>query len=133
MIVVDTNILCYLYLEGEFTLFSESLLEKDANWVAPLLWRSEFRNVIMLYIRKSIITINDALCIIENAEKQMKGHEYNISSDKVINLAAASGCSAYDCEFVSLAMELNIPLITSDKKILNSFPDTAISAEAYCY
>jgi len=36
MIVVDTNILAYLYLPGEFTEAAESLLESDPDWAAPV-------------------------------------------------------------------------------------------------
>jgi len=33
--------------------------------------------------------------------------------------------SSYDCEFVSLAKEAGLPLITEDKKILREFPEIA--------
>ena len=49
MIVVDTNILAYLYLPGDFTERAEALLAKDADWVAPTLWRSEFRNILVVH------------------------------------------------------------------------------------
>lgn len=44
--VVASNVLAYLYLPGEFTSAAEALLEKDADWAAPMLWRSEFRNIL---------------------------------------------------------------------------------------
>lgn len=44
MIVVDTNTIAYLYLLTEHTADVEALLDKDPHWVAPLLWRSEYRN-----------------------------------------------------------------------------------------
>jgi hypothetical protein len=39
MIVVDTNIIGYLYLTSDRSAQSEQALIKDPHWVAPLLWR----------------------------------------------------------------------------------------------
>jgi len=122
MIIVDTNILIYLYIQGEHTASVESLLEIDCNWAAPLLWRSEFRNVLALYLRKNIISLQQATNIIEQAEHLMIENEYQPSSKIVLDLVNGSHCSAYDCEFVSLAKQFDIPLITQDKKILTEFP-----------
>jgi predicted nucleic acid-binding protein len=55
MIVVDTNVIAYLYLTGEYSDLSERLLEHDPDWMAPRLWRSEFRNVLALYLRKELL------------------------------------------------------------------------------
>ena len=46
MIVVDSNVLASLYLPGEYTAAAEVLLEHDSDWAAPILWRSEFRNIL---------------------------------------------------------------------------------------
>lgn len=44
---------------------------------------------------------------------------------------AASPCSAYDCEFVALAADLTVPLVTTDKKLVKSFPDIAIHIDHF--
>jgi predicted nucleic acid-binding protein len=131
MIVVDSNVICYLFLKNEKTALAESALEKDPTWVCPLLWRSEIRNVLSVYVRKGLVTLSDAQAVMEQALKLMAGHEQDIDSSQVLKLAAESTCSAYDCEFVALAKDLGIPLITMDKKILSQFPDVAIALEQY--
>ena len=131
MIVVDTNILAYLYLQGEHTKQTEKALIKDPEWVAPILWRSEFRNVLAYYTRSKILKLDESLRIMNEAEILMSGGEYDISSIEVLSLAELSGCSAYDCEFIALATDLKVPLVTSDSKILNAFKGTAISLQEF--
>ena len=122
MIVVDTNVLVYLYLPTKYTPHAEKLLEIDPVWVAPHLWRSEFRNVLALYLRKELISYDKSLQILHEAETLMAGNEYDIKSLNVLSLVNQSNCSAYDCEFVSLAMNLGTKLFTMDKKVFSEFP-----------
>lgn len=127
MIVADTNIIAYLYLEGERSALVEKLLLKDAYWVAPLLWRSEFRNVLALYMRKGSLSLEQAQHIMLEAMLLMQGREYDVVSSEVLELTASSSCSAYDCEFVALAQDLGIPLVTADRNIQKEYPEIAVS------
>lgn len=131
MIVVDTNVIAYLYLEGEHSRYAEIVLKNDPVWAAPLLWRSEFRNILTLYLRKKILSYTNLLQICKQAESLMAGMEYSVSSEKILDLTYQSNCSAYDCEFVALAKELNAPLITADKKILADFPEYCVALNKF--
>lgn len=134
MIVVDSNIIAYLLITNPvnpFTKDVEALLDKDADWAVPVLWRSELRNILATYLRKQLMSLETAIQIQAYAETMLGQNEYQISSTQVLELAATSGCSAYDCEFVALAKSLKLPLITTDKKILSTFPDIAITAKEY--
>ena len=126
MIVVDTNIVAYLYLKGEHTLQSEKALIKDSEWLVPRLWRSEFRSTITQYLRKELVGFESALAIIKKAEQFMKGKEYTVSSNHVMRLVKHTSCSSYDCEFVALAEQFNTILLTVDKQILKDFSSIAI-------
>ncbi len=125
MIVVDTNVLAYLWLPGERTPAAERLLRGDQDWNAPLLWRSEFRNVLAGCLRRRDLDLETALQIVGGAEGQMRGREFSVPSAQVLTRAEASDCSAYDCEYVVLAEELGVALVTSDEKLLKSFPAVA--------
>ena len=131
MIVVDTNIISYLYISGDRSQQSEDLLSFDPNWVAPILWRSEFRNVLAQYLRKNLLNLDEILLIIQQAEKLLTDHEYEISSAHIMQLVKSSQCSAYDCEFIALAQYLNVPLITADKRILREFSKISKTATSY--
>ena len=125
MVVVDTNIIAYLYLPADNTKFSEQLVHSDRHWAAPILWKSEFRNILATYLRKGILDLPAALEIQTQAEDLMMGSDFDVDSAQVLSLADESGCTAYDCEFVSLAQSLSIPLVTTDRKLAKSFPDIA--------
>ena len=123
MIVVDSNILAYLYLPSAHTERAESLLGLDSDWAAPILWRSEFRNILTGYLRRKLLSLDHAIRIQREAESFLLGAEYEIESEAVLALARDSPCSAYDCEFVALAMKLNSRLVTMDRALLRAFPN----------
>ena len=125
MIVVDTNIIVYLWLPSDFTEMAEKLLNKDSYWISSILWKSEFRNVVSSFYRRKLVTYEQALEVIFNAEEQLVNSEYSVNSIKVMEKVKSSKCTTYDCEYVALAEVLNCNLVTSDKKILKSFPSIA--------
>lgn len=131
MIVVDTNIIAGAYLESVHSSLIEDVVRKDREWIAPYLWRSEFRNVLMLYMKKSILNLDQAQQIIFSAEKRMLNRERWPISSRILALVQSSGCSAYDCEFISLALDLSLPLVTLDQKVLKEFPAVAVSPKEF--
>ena len=131
MIVADTNIISYLLLPTSFSESADNLYRAEPRWAAPVLWKSEFRNVLALYLRRRVISVGKALQLQELAESIMLHNEYDIASSQVFTLVDQSACSAYDCEFVALAEYLSCPLITQDKQLLASFPSVAVSIQDY--
>lgn len=131
MIVADTNLIAYLLIRSDQTPAAEAALRKDADWAAPLLWRSEFRNVLALYLRQGHLTLADALQYMQEAEGLLSGREYEVPSAPVLELSQRSGCTAYDCEFVHLAQHLGIGLVTSEGRVLDAFPDVAVSLQDF--
>ena len=130
MIVVDSNIVAYLYLPGDYTEKAEVLLDHDSDWAAPLLWRSEFRNILAGYMRRKTLTFEAARDLQLEAESLLAGAEHEVDSRQVLELVRDSDCSAYDCEFVALAMTLGVKLVTMDAKLLKAFPKYAVSLSA---
>lgn len=131
MIVADTDLVVYLVLPGERTEDSERVLLKDPAWAAPILWRSGFRNVLATYVRAGRLELDDALLMDERAEALMASREFVVPASEVLGLAAASGCSAYDCEFVILARALGVPLVTNDRALLEAFPDATTTPRRF--
>ena len=127
MIVADVNLIAYLLLGGPEQSLAQQVLERDAAWAAPLLWRSEFRNVLAAFMRQRGLSVSDAWRAHGLADHLLAGQEFMVPGDRVLALVAASACSAYDCEYVALAEELAVPLVTADRQLLRAFPDRAIS------
>lgn len=125
MIAVDTNVIAYLYLPGDRTAAAEALLRLDPEWSAPMLWRSELRNVLATQVRAKRLDLASAQSIQSEAEQLLRGREFAVDSAEVLRLAAESGYSAYDCEFVTLAEYLDVPLYSADRRLVERFPRRA--------
>lgn len=131
MIVVDTNIIAYFVIGSDHTLEAEAVFTADPDWSAPLLWKSEMRNLLTIYLRRKEMTLDDACTTMDKAKRTVQGREFEVRSDRVLKLSEASGCTAYDCEFVSVAQSLDIPLVTADRKVLAAFPDITRSMKTF--
>jgi predicted nucleic acid-binding protein len=131
VIVVDSNVISSFFVECPYTRSAKSILLQDARWVAPLLWRSELRNTLVKLFKKGVVDRDDAIRVILEAESLMSGGEYHVGSADVLDLAIRARCSAYDAEFVVLARELGVPLVTTDRELLDKFPGTAVSPEKF--
>lgn len=131
MIVADVNLVVYLLLGGPEQAIAQRVLERDPVWAAPLLWRSEFRSVLAAFMRRRDLSVADARRAHVLADQLLAGQEFAVPGERVLGLVAASPCSAYDCEYVALAEELGVPLVTTDRQLLREFPARAISPNSF--
>jgi predicted nucleic acid-binding protein len=131
VIVADTNLIAYFAVRDANSELADAVFEADPVWVAPLLWRSELRSALIKYIRHAGMSLEAALVALRLAEEVVGGREYRVSSEKVLELAMQTDCSAYDCEYVALAQDLGVPLVTADKQVLRAFPKIAVSLEKF--
>jgi len=126
VIVADVNLVAYLYLPGMHSQLAEQILLREPEWAAPRLWRSEFRNILATYMKQNLLSLDQARAILSCAEALMADNEYDVQSSAVLTLARASGCSAYDCEYIALAEFLNVQMVSADAKLCKAFPDRAV-------
>ena len=126
MIVADTNLVAYLLIPGAHSALAEEVLNRDAEWATPLLCRSELRSVLTLYMRHQGMSLMQAQQTMDKAERLLLRHEFTVPSDAVLQTTSRADVSAYDAEFIVLAEQLHIPLVTSDRAVLEAFPRIAI-------
>ena len=131
MIVVDGNIVAYCWIRGERTEMAQRVRLSDPSWHAPVLWRSELRSALAGYVARGDMGTELSSRIMASAESAMAGCEHLVASASVLELAASSRLSAYDCEFVALAHALGVPLVSEDRAVLKAFPDIALTMEAF--
>ena len=70
-----------------------------------------------------LLHFDQAYKIQREAELLVADSEYEVDSFDVLKLASESGCSAYDREFVALAVRLSTNLVTADAQLRKAFPD----------
>jgi len=131
VIVVDSNVIVYCWVRGARSSAAQRVRVADPGWQVPLLWRSEVRNSLAGFMRDGSLSHARARGIMRHIEGQMTGSEHVPSSDAVWNIVEVSPLSAYDAEFVALAQDLSMALVTEDKAVLKAFPSIALSMEGF--
>ena len=131
MIVVDTNVIHYCWVRGQHTEIAQAVRRQDPDWHAPILWRSELRNVLTAYLRRGLLSRSQIVMILRAADHALAGCEHTVADDLVLDVVANSSLTAYDAEFVGLASALGAPLVTADKAVLKAFPQLATTMDAF--
>ena len=131
MIVVDSNIVTARNLTSSLTSKAEQVEHKDSVWIVPVLWRYEFQNILATAIKAKQIKPEQALDIWEKISKILIENECEPSASKVIDLVAQYGITAYDGQFIAVALEMGIPCVTEDRELQEKFPGIAISMDEF--
>ena len=130
MIVVDSNVIAYCWINGDQTALAHRLRQLDPDWHAPVLWRSELRSVLTGYRRDGSLDEAQVRQIMLAAETALAGREHHLPSDRVFAVTEASRLSVNDAEFVALAKILGAPLVTADRGVLTAFSGALTVADA---
>lgn len=131
MIVADTNLVAYLLIEGTRTTAAKAVWEKDSQWMLPTIWRSEFLNILTTAVRADVLTLEQAHATWHVALTIFGGSEVEPEGDDVLDRAAEHRLSAYDAQFVVAAADLDVPLVTSDRRLLAACASLAVSPEEF--
>jgi predicted nucleic acid-binding protein len=131
VIVVDSNVIAYCWLNGPKTGLAQRVRVTDPDWRVPVLWRSEMRSILAGYLRDGSLSPAEARRVMRQIEESLAGCEHLVASDAVLMVIEATRLSACDAEFVALAEELSVPLVTEDKAVLKAFPKTALSMDGF--
>jgi len=131
MIVADSNLLAYLLLPGPKAALAEQVFLKDPDWYSPVLWKSEFRNILFAYMRSQGMPLHIAEGHWNNALTLLGGRTSDVDPSNILVKASATPLTAYDAEYVVLAEELGLQLVTSDRQILRHASHVALKPEDF--
>jgi predicted nucleic acid-binding protein len=131
VIVADTSLIATLLIPTAANALAEAVLRKDSQWMAPLLWRYEFRNALVTQSRFKGLRLEKAASLFEHAERVIIEPYIEVEPAVILRLALTRKLSAYDAEFVAIAHALALKLVTLDRGILRAVPEIALSPEAF--
>lgn len=132
MIVPDTNIIAYALIEGPRTALARRALTLDPDWRLPALWAHEFLNILATYVRLGGAPRSQALRLWRRATALLNGCVTAVDMELALELAAEHAISAYNAQFVALAMRTGAVLITEDRRLRRTFPSLTASLESFC-
>lgn len=129
MIVVDNSVITGLVLPSD-AYHHEAMAARlrDAEWHAPQLCRTEFRSVAAGHLRKGepvatlIAAAHDAAAAVQT---------HTLTDAEVFAVLSTSPLSAYDSEYVALAHRIGCRLVTTERDVLQHFPETAVRLSDY--
>ena len=131
MIVADANLIAYFAIEGERTPASRRVFAKDRVWIAPELWRAEMLSILAGRIRRKEDTLEGTEQDYLYAESLMRSNTYPVDFRRVLAVVAQTGCSGYDSQYIALAEERRVKLVTTDGGILENAKHVAVSPEQF--
>ena len=131
MIVADANLIAYFAIEGERTPVSRRVFAKDRVWIAPELWRAEMLSILAGRIRRKEDTLEGAEQDYLYAESLMRSNTYPVDFRRVLSVVAQTGCTGYDSQYIALAEERRVKLVTTDGGILENAKHVAVSPEQF--
>jgi predicted nucleic acid-binding protein len=126
VVLVDTNVLAYLMLEGDRTSAAQELFERDADWRSEAFIMVEFSNVLTTYVRTKVLSRDQGLKLLAGAEKLVPVLT-SVQNARALEVATQFGISAYDARFVALAIRMKVKLVTEDAKLRAAVPSWTVS------
>lgn len=122
MLLVDTNVVAYLLIDGDYTVAAQELRTRDPDWRSEAFLLVEFTNVLASLIATKRMTLSLARDFIAKAAALFDGKLGRIPHASMLAIAARYRVSAYDARFLALADQLGSRLVTEDARLLAAAP-----------
>ena len=122
MLLVDTNVVAYLLIEGDHTEAAQELRIRDSDWRSEAFLLVEFTNVLASSIARKRMTLSMAEDLLAKVFSLFDGKLGRIPHASVLAIAARHRVNANDARFLALADQLGSRLITQDARLRAAAP-----------
>ncbi len=122
MLLVDTNVVAYLLIDGDYTEAAQELRIRDSDWRSEAFLLVEFTNILASSIARKRMTLSLAEDFLAKAAALFDGKLGRIPHTSVLAIAARHRVSAYDARFLALADQLGSRLVTEDARLRSAAP-----------
>ena len=122
MLLVDTNVVAYLLIDGDYTEAAQELRIRDSDWRSEAFLLVEFTNVLASSVARKRMTLSLAEEFLAKVFALFDGKLGRIPHASAFAMAARHRVNAYDARFLALADQLGSPLITEDARLRAAAP-----------
>jgi predicted nucleic acid-binding protein len=122
MILVDTNVVAYLLIEGDHTAAARELRARDPDWRSEAFLLVEFTNVLASSVASKRMTSSMAADFLGTAAALFDGKLEQMPHASVLASALRHRISAYDARFLAFAEQLGTQLVTEDARLRAAAP-----------
>ena len=131
MIVADANVVAHFFITGGKTALARQVRERDSHWIVPEIWRHEFMNILVSSCLFAKLPREVAGRLWQDAEGMLRGRIYAPDMNGVLATAVERSTTAYDAEYVVLAMAMGVQCVTEDGELQKKYPAIAVCMEDY--
>jgi predicted nucleic acid-binding protein len=77
------------------------------------------------------LALEQCLELLKSANRFITVAQYEVDMEASLAVAAKYGITGYDAQYVALAQNLAVPLITEDRKLRQAVPGVGISMQEF--
>ena len=129
--VVDNSVVVAWFVKSQANAYTWSILERAAEGEtmhAPLLWRQEFVNaMVVLERRRRLVQADAARAYADLSDMSLRVDRELVDLARLAELARRFNLSAYDATYLELAMRLQLPLACRDGPLRSALPKAGVA------
>ncbi len=130
MIVADVNVIVYYMLSAEnpsLSSLAKKIFAKKPDLALPTLWRHEFLNALVKYLRGGHIDLSTAESLWFRAIMLFENYEKPLRQARALEIGLERKVVGYDAQYLALAEDFNAVVITEDKALKIAAPEMCLS------